>query len=39
MESGFVKKESAQKGIDGGSYAPGDPDDGNRCNRRAPDKC
>jgi hypothetical protein len=39
MESGFEMKESIQKGIDGGSYAPGDPEDGSGCNGRAPDKC
>jgi hypothetical protein len=39
MESGFEMKESVQKGIDDGSYAPDDPDDGSGCNGRAPDKC
>jgi hypothetical protein len=39
MESGFEMKGSARQGNDGGSYAPGDPDDGNGCNGRAPDKC
>jgi hypothetical protein len=38
MESGFEMKGSARQGNDGDSYAPGDPDVGNGCNGRAPDK-
>jgi hypothetical protein len=39
MEGGLEIYESRRLKIDGDSYAPDDPDDGNGCNGRAPDRC